>query len=88
MLLGLVIVVYGILAGLHADVASYATFVGPIVTTLIGLAVISKQVDDVKNTTNQVADQTNGQLDAKLQAVKEDLKAHVEEVVKENNSNG
>lgn len=86
--LGLAIVVYGVLAGLHADVGNYVTFVAPIVTVLLGLAVVSKQVDDVRDTTNQVADQTNGKLDAKLTAVKEELKAHVDSVVKETQNNG
>lgn len=82
-LLGLIIIVYGVLASVHADVSSYITFVGPIVTTLIGLAVVSQQVDEVRRTAEKIEGQTNGQLTERLKNATEDIKAHVDQTVKE-----
>lgn len=84
--LALVIMIYGLLAGLHADVGSYVTFVAPIVTTLLGLTVISRQIDDVRDTASKVEEQTNGKLTARLNDVKEELKAHVDAAMKDSNN--
>lgn len=82
-LVGLAMVIYGILAGLHADTASYATFMAPIISVLLGLLVVAKQLDDVKDKQaethaklTKVEEQTNGMLTAQFA----DLRDHMETV--------
>lgn len=94
-LLGIIVLVFGFLDGIKGDLQSYTSFVGPMVSTLLALLVVTKQLEDVKaksdenhETIKRVEKQTNGQLDAKLNNVAEDIKTHVDNVVKEDGDVG
>lgn len=75
-LLGLLVVCYTVIASVHGDTGGYLTFAGPIVSVLISTVLISKQIDDVRQSShsnsqklNTVVAQTNGQLTNQIIAV-------------------
>lgn len=70
-LLGLIIVLYGALVLHGSNSANYVSFIAPVMTTLLALLVIAGKVDQVAEKTNTIERQTNGQMDAKFQTLKE-----------------
>lgn len=73
--IGLTIICLTILIGLHRDTSAYITTVSPIIATLLGLFVVSRQVDDVRDMTSNVQTQTNGKLDKRFKEVNDKLDA-------------
>ena len=72
-LLALIVVCLTILIGFHRDTSGYVATVSPIIVTLLGLFVVSRQIDDVRDTAQEVKEQTNGKLDAKFSEIHDKL---------------
>lgn len=81
-LIGVIIVVYGAVA-LHGDPANYVSFVGPIITVLLSLVLVSGKVDKIEKQTNgqltqqfdnlaqHVTEQTHAAADSAIETIKE-----------------
>lgn len=76
-LLGLLIVIYPVLAIAEADVASYLAFSSPIAAILFTGLGLSSKVDTVQQVAQKVERQTNGELKAQF----EDLKSHIDDKI-------
>lgn len=80
-LVGIIILGLTALIGLHRDVTEYVTVVSPIIASLLGLFVVSRQIDDVRDTNrsteetvNAIQHQTNGRLDARFNELHDAIK--------------
>lgn len=75
-LIALIVIGLAVLIGIHRDPTVYVSTVSPVIITLLGLFIVSRQVDDVRETaqevrdnTEAVKDATNGKLDARFSEV-------------------